>query len=106
MISRGNRGPWGSRRLAHSPEERQRPLHDPGDVRAPSLMGEEEAGRGIDHVLARSLVEATDRGLLFVEILRRVPGRYLGFDFRAGRPAEPRLVAVGADRRVARRIDA
>src|SRR5262249_7865350 len=95
-----------SRGLAHAPEERQRPLRDAGDVRAPGLMGEEETGRSVDRVLAGGLVEAADCGLLFVEIACLVPGRDLGFDLRAGRPAEPGLVAVGADRGIARRVDA
>src|SRR5262249_43937307 len=38
-------------------------------------------------------------------ISRLVPGGDLGFDLRAGGPTEPRLVAVGADRGIGRRID-
>src|SRR5215831_3672108 len=34
-----------------------------------------------------------------------VPGGDLSFDLRTGRPAEPRLVAVGADRGIGRRIN-
>src|SRR5207247_9859320 len=47
-----------------------------------------------------------DRSLFLVETALRVPGGDLGFDLRARRPAEPRLIAVGADRGIGRRIDA
>jgi hypothetical protein len=42
---------------ADAPEERQRPLHDAGDVLAPSLMLEEEADRRIDHMVEGDLVQ-------------------------------------------------
>jgi hypothetical protein len=63
-------------------------------------MREEKAGRGVDHVLACRPVEPAYRGLLLLEARCLVPRRDLGFDFLAGGPAEPRLVAVGADRRI------
>src|SRR5262245_21953237 len=88
-------------RLVDPPEERQRPLHDAGHIPAPGLIGEEEAGRSVDHVLACGLVEPTDRGFLFVEVAGLVPGIDLGLDLGDIRPAEPRLVAVSANRRVA-----
>src|SRR3954463_5740695 len=77
----------------HAPEERQRTLDDARDVLAPGRVAQEEAGRRVDHVLQRRLVETAHRGLLLVEILGLEPGG--DFLFRAGaiRPAKPRLVA-------------
>src|SRR5215210_3426246 len=39
------------RRLRHAPEKGQGTLHHPGDVPAPGLVAEEEAGRAEHHVL-------------------------------------------------------
>src|SRR5262249_58438617 len=72
---------------------------------APGLIGKEEAGRRVDDVLERGLVQPRDGGLFFVEVSCLVPGGDLGFDLRTGGPPEPRLVAVGADRGIGRRID-
>src|SRR3954453_17479017 len=55
-----------SRRLRHAPEERDRSLSDAGDVLAPRLVGEEEAGRRVDDVVERGLVEAAGGGLLLI----------------------------------------
>ena len=62
--------------LRHAPEERQRPLDDAGDVLAPRLVAEEEAGRRIDHVIERRLVEPRHRRLLLVEVLGVEPGQH------------------------------
>src|SRR5215510_2584633 len=97
---------FSSNSLADAPEEGQWPLHDPADVPAPSLILQEESGRRIDHFLARSFVETADRSLLLVRCLRLVPCVDLGLDLRDCRPAEPRLVAVGADRGIGGRINA
>src|ERR1700676_3749348 len=85
-----------SRSLSYTPEEGQRSLHDASDVLAPSLILQEEAGRRVDHVLERGLVEPADRGLLLVERLGLEPGRHLRFDLGHVRPTEPGLVAIGA----------
>src|ERR1700736_2008732 len=82
--------------LANTPKEGKRPFHDAGNVLAPSLILQEEAGRRIDHVLKRGLIEPADRGFLLVERLGLEPGRYLRFDLRHVRPAKPSLVAIGA----------
>src|SRR6478672_9982421 len=87
-----------SRRLAHTPEERQRALRDAVDLAAPRLVGEEKSGRRIDDVLERGLVDPGDRGFFLLEIWCLVPACDLRFDLGTGRPAEPRLVTVGADR--------
>src|SRR2546423_6565953 len=93
-------------RLGDAPEERKRALDHPAHVLAPSLIAEEEAGRRVDDVIQRGFVEPPDRRLLLVRGLGLVPGRYLRFDFGHLRPAEPRLVAVGAHPDRHRRIDA
>src|ERR1700676_3496522 len=82
--------------LADTPKEGQRPFHDAGDVLAPGLILQEEAGRRLDHVLERGLVEPSDRRLLLVERLGLEPGRHLRFDLWHVRPTEPGLVAIGA----------
>src|SRR5712671_138982 len=97
--------PGDLRRFADSPEERQRPLNDAGNVFAPSLILQEETCRRVDNVVERGLVEAADRGLLLLERPGIEPRRHFGFDSRHVRPAEPRLVAIAADRVIGRRID-
>jgi hypothetical protein len=64
-----------SRRFANAPEKRQRPLHDSGDVLAPSLITQVEAERRIDHMVEGGLVEPARDGLFFVERLCLEPGR-------------------------------
>src|SRR5215217_9243234 len=95
-----------SRRLRLAPEERQRAFADAGDVLAPRLVGEEEAGRRVDDVVERGLVEAAGGGLFLFEVLGVEPGRHFLLDVRDVRPAEPGAVAVGPDRDVDRRVDA
>src|SRR5215212_1190382 len=95
-----------SRRLRHAPEERQRAFADARDVLAPRLVGEEEAGRRVDDVVERGLVEAAGGGLFLLEVLGVEPGGHLLLDVRDVRPAEPGAVAVGPDRDVDRRVDA
>src|ERR1700681_3625904 len=82
--------------LADTPKERQRSFQDAGDVLAPGLILQEEAGRRLDHGFKSGLVEPADRGFLLVECLGLEPGRYLRFDLRHVRPAKPGLVAIGA----------
>src|SRR5581483_7764157 len=89
--------------LGHPPEERQRALDDAAHVAAPRLVAVVEAGRHVDDLLHRRLVEAPDHGLFLVEVLGGEPGGNLLLDVSAVRPAEPRLVAVGANGDVARR---
>src|SRR5207244_4401341 len=92
--------------LRHAPEERQRPLCDTGDVLAPRRVAQEKAGRRIDNILERRLVEALHRSLLLIQILRFEPGRDLLFHSLARGPAKPRLVASATDGVVDGRIDA
>ena len=49
-----------SRRLAHAPEGGNRPGGDAGQVLAPRLIGEKEAGRRVDDIVECRLVEAGD----------------------------------------------
>src|SRR5215469_18110297 len=77
-----NRAGSKSYRLADAPEERQWPLADSGNVLAPCLILQEEAGRRLNHVVERSLIEATDRDPLLVERLRLEPGRHLCLNLR------------------------
>src|SRR5258705_8734480 len=93
-----------SNSLGDAPEEGQWSLDDPADVPAPSLILQEEPGRRIDDFLARGFVETADRSLLLVERFCLVPQVYLHLDLRDCRPAEPRLVAVGADRGIRGRV--
>src|SRR5258705_12501070 len=95
-----------SNSLGDAPEEGQWSLDDPADVPAPSLILQEEPGWRIDDFLARCFVETADRSLLLVQRLCLVPGVDLDLDVGDCRPAEPRLVAVGADRGIRGRIDA
>src|SRR5438067_2502455 len=92
--------------LRHAPEERQRPLHDAGDVAAPGRIAEEEAGRCIDDVFEGGLVDPGDRRLFLVDSLGVEPGRDLFFRGRTVGPAEPGLVAIGANGAVAGRAEA
>src|SRR5215831_18881300 len=94
---------WG---LAHPPEEGQRSFADAVHVRAPSVVLQEEAGRRVDHVLERGAVQVAHRGLFLIKACGVVPGFDRGFDLGARRPAKPCLVAVRADWRVGRRVDA
>src|SRR5437899_11227486 len=80
--------------LAHPPEERQRALDNATDVLPPRLVFQKEASRRIDHRLERGLVEAADRGLLFVQGLRLIPRGHLRLDLGGVRPAEPGLVSA------------
>src|SRR5262245_43134338 len=82
--------------LADAPEERQRPLDPAAPVLAPGLVGQEEAGRRIDHAVERGLVEPPYRHLFLVQALGLIPSRDLRFDLGRIRPAEPRLLAAGA----------
>src|SRR5580693_4501511 len=86
-----------SRRLAHAPEEWERAFDHAAEILAPGLVGEEEAGGRIDDGVERGLVDALDRGLLVVEVFCVEPSRDLGFGLVVLGPAEPGLVAVGAD---------
>src|SRR5712671_2130940 len=95
----------GLRALRDPPEERQWALLNAGDAFAPSLILQEETRRRIDHVFDRRPIEPAHRSLFLVEVCCLIPGVDCGLDLRAGRPAEPRLVAVGTDRRVGRWID-
>src|SRR5581483_5232110 len=92
--------------LRHAPEEGQWSLHDTRHVLAPGRVAEEEACRRIDDVLARGLVETGDRGLFLIEALGFEPGRDFLFDAGTVGPAEPRLVAIGANGGIDGRIDA
>src|SRR5215470_18709745 len=89
----------GLRALADTPEEREWPLHDSRDVPSPGLILQEEASRRVDDRLKCGLVELADRSLLFVECFGLEPGRHLRFDLGRIGPAEPRLVAIGAQPR-------
>src|SRR4051812_14377666 len=95
-----------SRRLAHVPEERQRPLHDTADVLAPRLIAEEETGRRIHHVVERGLVETFYRGLFLIEVFGVEPRVDLFLDSGNVRPPKPGGVAGGADRDVDGRVHA
>src|SRR5258708_31266517 len=92
--------------LRHAPEEGQRPLLHTGDVLAPRRVAQEEAGRRIDDVVERRLVETFDRGLLLIEVLGFEPCRDFLFHRFACGPAPPRLVAVGANAIVSSGVDA
>src|SRR5262245_9566555 len=63
--------------LADAPEERQRPLDHAAHVLAPGLVGQEEAGRRIDHAVERGLVEPPYRHLFLVQALGLIPSRDL-----------------------------
>src|SRR5262249_13819944 len=82
--------------LADAPEERQRALDPAAHLLAPGLVGQEEAGRRIDHAVERGLVEPPYRHLFLVQALGLIPSRDLRFDLGRIRPAEPRLLAAGA----------
>src|SRR5262249_4833711 len=96
-VRRSNAGPIRSNRLGHAPEERQQPGRDPADVLAPGIIPQIHAERRVDRVIERGLVQPPRNKLLFIGRLPVVvPRRDLGFDFRNIRPAEERLVAIGA----------
>src|SRR5262249_24464831 len=95
-LRRSIAGPIRSNRLGNTPEERQRSLRDPADVLAPGIIPQIHAERRIDRLIERDLVQPPRNKLLFIERLGVVPRRDLGFDLGNIRPAEERLVAVGA----------
>src|SRR6476646_7942151 len=93
-------------RFGHAPEERYRALDDAADVAAPGLIAVVEAGRYVDDVLHRRLVEARDHRLLLGQVLGREPCCHLLLDRRAVGPAEPSLLTGGAYGNVGGRVHA
>ena len=69
-------------------------------------VAQEKAGRRIDNILDRRLVEALHRGLLLIEVLGVEPCQNFLFDGLARGPAKPRLVASAANGVVGGGIDA
>src|SRR5262249_10276857 len=89
--------------LGHAPEERDRPAYDSVYVASPRLVTVVETGGDVDHVLHGRRVDAADDGLLVLQRLGLEPRLDLLLDGRDIGPAEPGLLAVGAQRVVGRR---
>src|SRR4051794_26025384 len=83
--------------LAHIPKDRERRFDDAGHVLAPRLVAFEEAGRHIDDLLHRGLVEFGDHLLLGGEVGGGIPLGDLALYGVGFRPAEPGGVAAGVE---------
>src|SRR5579872_2269924 len=92
--------------LRHAPAERHRPLDDSGHVLAPRGVTQEEAGRRINDILERGLVEPADGGLFLIESPGVEPCRDFLFDGFTIRPTIPRFVTAGPNCDIDRGIDA
>src|SRR5262249_53296010 len=84
-----------SHRLAHAPEERQRPLGDAGEAAAPSVVAQVPGERRIDHVVVEGLVDPGRGGLLPVLGRRVEPGADVRLHRRAVGPSVHRRGAAG-----------
>src|SRR5277367_3792296 len=75
--------------LLHIPEHRERRFDDASQVLPPGLVGLEEPGGNIDHIVHRRLVQFVDRHFRRGRIGRSEPGGDLLLHHIGLRPTEP-----------------